>query len=407
MVAFWTLALSMAAVAALCVLTPLFFPPRGRNPGARQAVNIALFRERLAELAAARDQREVTPDEFAEMELEARRELLNDADRDFPEAAGSGIPLRAGLLAAAALVPLVAILLYADFGLSRGAIRDHQLTEQLTNTPPDHPDYRRLVSKFERFADSQGPQGRYSSLFLLAGAYLNLGDINKAEDAYAELAAQFPEDPGLASHHAQVLFIAADRRMTDGVRAAVDRALLLNPRDGRMMEIYAIAAMLEGDDELALSWFRRALATDIDSDRARLIRQTMNRLGISSEAAEGKAGFRRAIEVTVTAGEEVTLPGSSAVFVYARAASGKGVPLAARRLTLEALPASIRLDEAMAMIPGKGLASVDDVIVVARVSSTGNVGAAPGDFEARSEVIDLTKPVAPLTLSISDRAGSD
>ncbi|MFN8894463.1 MAG: c-type cytochrome biogenesis protein CcmI, partial [Betaproteobacteria bacterium] len=72
------------------------------------------------------------------------------------------------------------------------------------------------------------------------------------------------------------------------------------------------------------------------------------------------------------------------VFVVARAAQG-GPPLAAARLPLAAWPLSFRLDDSMAMIPGNLLSGHRAVLLVARVSASGNPIAQPGDLEGRLE----------------------
>ncbi len=55
----------------------------------------------------------------------------------------------------------------------------------------------------------------------------------------------------------------------------------------------------------------------------------------------------------------------------------------------------------MAMMPGMGLANVDQVVVIARVSASGQVTPAAGDYEARSDALDLTGEIAPLALNIT------
>ena len=55
------------------------------------------------------------------------------------------------------------------------------------------------------------------------------------------------------------------------------------------------------------------------------------------------------------------------------------------------------------MIQGMGLANFDSVVVIARASASGGVTASPGDYAAKSEVLDLTGEIAPLQLHISEQ----
>jgi cytochrome c-type biogenesis protein CcmH len=70
------------------------------------------------------------------------------------------------------------------------------------------------------------------------------------------------------------------------------------------------------------------------------------------------------------------------VFLFARSAAG-GPPVAAVRSTAGSLPLQFSLDDSMAMNPGNALSQHKDVVLVARVSKSGNAMAQPGDFEGR------------------------
>ena len=349
---FWLLASLMALAAAFFVLAPVFSDlfsdlfsdfwrassgssagsPFGQKSGQdRERLNVALFQERIAEFEVQKSRGELTEDELAELQLDARRDLLGDAastpssaplsDRAADESGdekGDAEPRPTKLLPlviAALFVPLAAMILYAgpDFmpGYSGGAIKEQVLTER------------------------------------------------------------------------------------------------------------ALAAMDAGDSVAAIRWFQLALAEDPEGRSAQIFRQLLEqmraeRMQSQPETSDGQVPDEKAsdkpmrfLEINIEAGEAVDLPDASTVFVYARAAAGPPAPLAVKRLTLGDLPARVRLDETMAMLPGMGLANFDEVIVVARISSTGGVSAAPDDFEARSEVMNLTQPIEPLTLKINSKVGSN
>lgn len=71
------------------------------------------------------------------------------------------------------------------------------------------------------------------------------------------------------------------------------------------------------------------------------------------------------------------------VFLFARRPDGPPMPLAVQRLQVKDMPYRFRLDDSQAMTETK-LSSVDRVVVVARVSRTGQAMPAPGDLEGRS-----------------------
>ena len=72
------------------------------------------------------------------------------------------------------------------------------------------------------------------------------------------------------------------------------------------------------------------------------------------------------------------------VFIYARAAEGPRMPLAIRRYTARDLPISFSLDDSLAMTPAMTLSKFDRVIVIARVSKSGEAITQPGDLLVES-----------------------
>jgi cytochrome c-type biogenesis protein CcmH len=105
------------------------------------------------------------------------------------------------------------------------------------------------------------------------------------------------------------------------------------------------------------------------------------------------AGGEASLQVKVGVSDDVRsrFAAGDAVFVYAKAAAGPKMPLAVQRLTLEQLPATITLDDSMAMMEGMNMSAFGTVVVSARVTKTGSAIAKAGDYIGQSEVEDVTK----------------
>ena len=73
------------------------------------------------------------------------------------------------------------------------------------------------------------------------------------------------------------------------------------------------------------------------------------------------------------------------------------MPLAVARLTLAALPATVTLDDSMAMVEGMNLSAFEQLVVSARVTSTGSAIAQSGDYIGQ---LDVTDKSADVTLNI-------
>ena len=155
MMAFWSLASLMALAAFACVALAGRAP---RQPEAdRTRLNVSLYRERLAALEEQR--REGTLDDagFAALDEEARRELLMDAAPparpDKTDKPGSQRQGARALLLGAALAPALALFVYADWGLGRGAMAHHDLAARIKATPADHPEFRGLIRQLAEQVD--------------------------------------------------------------------------------------------------------------------------------------------------------------------------------------------------------------------------------------------------------------
>jgi cytochrome c-type biogenesis protein CcmH len=388
---FYLGALVLGLLACAFVLLPLLRRSEQAGDLERKALNVALYREHVSELASEEDSEELA--------LEAQKVLLSETLADEVSVTRSQ-GTRNVFLVSAVLLPLFAALIYMDFGFGQGAIGDVALTQQFESvTLDDRIAYRRFVGQVERRA-SQRPEDP-DLQFLLARAYLNIEAYAESAEVMSGLVKQFPGDHNLLSQYAEVLYLKAGRRVDSAVDRAIEAALRLNPHDVSMMEIRAIGAMQEGDQQTALGWFQKALATGITGQRAELIRRAVERIGAVEATTIDAPLTGRSLTVVVSKPDGLEVSQSSMVFVYARAVDGPPAPLAVQRFPVARLPVEIILDETMAMVPGMSLATFDEVIVIARISQSGQVAPAPGDYEARSGVLNLSGEIEPDVLDIA------
>jgi len=88
------------------------------------------------------------------------------------------------------------------------------------------------------------------------------------------------------------------------------------------------------------------------------------------------------LNVTVNVSDEVRkkFNANDVIFVYAKAKQGPGMPLAAQRMTLAELPATVVLDDSMAMVEGMNISAFEQLVISARVSKSGSALAQSGDY---------------------------
>ncbi len=396
MTLFWLYALILGAMAAGFILVPVWLGRHVITPG-RESINVSLFEDQLADLKTQVSLGDLSTAEFDLMKLELQKNLLLDTRQLDSTTTESSHGFGKLPFFLAVLVPVLALMAYADFGLSWGAISDVELASSLKNDNPH--DTTSLRTTTEKLKESLKRQpDNHEGWFMLAQSYLRLSDYDKATEVFERLFTTFRGDATLASYRAESLFLADERKITQRVDAAISDALRLNPHDITMLEIRGMDAFRRGDLKASRQFFDRALPV-AEGERAELIRSviarielqegTTNRLAETGQTMETPvADEQRVLSVLVEVDQSVQVSEDSLVFVFARAASGPPMPLAVHRMQVRELPLLVRLDESMAMMEGMGLANFDKIQVVARISSSGIANVSPEDFEARSAIID-------------------
>ena len=109
-----------------------------------------------------------------------------------------------------------------------------------------------------------------------------------------------------------------------------------------------------------------------------------------------------AISGTVTMAPSLASKGSETdtLFVFARETNGPPMPVAIVRATKKDLPFAFRLDDSNSMMPSRKLSDVGTVVIVARISKSGQAMAQSGDLEGISQPV---KPGAAGVTVVIDR----
>ncbi|MEE4302127.1 MAG: c-type cytochrome biogenesis protein CcmI [Pseudomonadales bacterium] len=404
MTAFWPFALLLGAGAAAFVLFPLVRTSMlrgsadGRDASLRRASNLAIYEDRLAEIRADQDSGAIAADEAAALEAELARSLLRDAepegDGDAGATAASATEGRGLLYGAALAAPLLAVVLYADWGFSLGALADLSLAEDVQGLAAAERGEEtgggemrelavRLAARLEAEPDD------LDGWFLLGRTRLQLGEFEAAGAAFGEVAARAPESPVPRVFQAQALYMADDRTLTARVRAIVDAVLTIDPQQPIMLELLAMDAFQNRRFPEAADLFARVLAGGVEDEaRRRFLEDSLARArglaGLPPAPAPGTVaadGPSIAVSVELSPAALAELPPSAAVFVLARPVGGPRMPLAVKRLAPAAsLAATLTVEDAMA--PAMSLATADQVELVARLSRSGTAVPGPDDLEA-------------------------
>jgi cytochrome c-type biogenesis protein CcmH len=425
---FWLITAVLLLVALGFVLWPLL--RRSADPFVGQA---AQLRAQLHTLELAeRDGLLSTVDATARRER-LKSELLSLLDQPAAGKNSSGAPSRMTVLVLAAVIPLLTVVLYRQFGTPHallfsgvtaapaatgGAANSAAANSSAGNT--QGPDLRAAAEALAlRLADRPDDAEGWT---LLARTWQELGEFAQARDAFAKVYAIKSDDPEVISDYAQALGLASDPRSLLGQpRELLEKALKINPQHQRSMWLYGYSLRQAGELPATLELWNRLLAQmpegspeavslteQINVVRSELGQAALPVPGIATAAppaatpmatpanaasasandaadAAPSAGLRVQVVLDPALADQVAA--GDVLYIFARAESGPAMPLAIQRVAAGQLPLTVTLTDAMAMTPAMKLSSFPKVIVGARVSKSGNATAASGDLQGFSSAI--------------------
>ena len=401
---FIALSLLVAFMIAIIVIMPWLRGSRVQNkPVDNQllAINVAVFRERLAELKTDKESGTIDESHYDNQKLELERQLL-DAQREIAPMRNPGIKSRLILVV---WVPLLAALAYILIGNRApvfelwaaedkvGQVADDLLTGKIDQPPAwAIENGAQLISAMQtnvhRHADDPDRWMRLSELFL------SLEATPSAIEALSRAYRLSPDNEEIATTYAQVSFFANGGQLDANSRRVLEELLAKNPQHEGAQMLMAMGEARSNNFEQAQGWIKRLRASiaakpgDHSQALASLDELSANVSAQQQQASEG-------VEVTVSINASLLplVKADDVLFVAIRDVKG-GPPFAAKRLPISVIKqgeATISLSDLDAMMPERTLASARgdkvQLAVIARISHSGTADAESGDLTGNPVVI--------------------
>ena len=244
---FWIAASGLLLAALALLLLPLW---RERTEHVvedeRTTLNIALYRERLAELADQQMRELLSAEQLAEAQTEASRELLDDSatvESVTTYRLGRAVPF-----GVAVLVPLVALGLYLHWGASGPLALARELA-----TPPSS--VVELTVRLERAVQVQPSSAE--GWYLLGRTYMAQTRPADAAKAFAEAVQLGWRQPQLLGQWAQARYFADNRQWSDALQRLTDEALQANPQEPTTLGLLGMVAFEQARYQAAADYWQR------------------------------------------------------------------------------------------------------------------------------------------------------
>ncbi|OAI49509.1 hypothetical protein AYO43_10595 [Nitrospira sp. SCGC AG-212-E16] len=185
----------------------------------------------------------------------------------------------------------------------------------------------------------------------------------------------------------------------------IQQALKIDPNHVKALMLAGTVAFDRKDFGQAAKYWERASA-NLPADAEGELRQELrSSVAEAQRLASGKLALAKAVglatPVTKPSGQASSISGTvsltqslagkvaptDTVFVFAREMNGPPMPVSIVRATAQDLPATFRLDDSTSPMPSRKLSDAGLVVIVARLSKSGQAMPQSGDLEGVSQPV--------------------
>jgi cytochrome c-type biogenesis protein CcmH len=247
---------------------------------------------------------------------------------------------------------------------------------------------------------------------MLARSYMAMERYADAVPAFDKAFKLNPNDADMLADYADALGIHQGRKLEGKPETMIQKALKVDPNHVKALMLAGTIAYNRKDFSLAVKDWERARASlppDSDPEYSEQITAAIGdakqRMGGAPMMAATnaprpssampadhppvkKAGASRAITGKVVLGPGMagkTLPDT--LFVFAKDVAGPPMPVSIVRASKNDLPFTFRLDDSTSPMPSRKLSDIETVVIVARLSKSGQAMPGSGDLEGMSQPI--------------------
>jgi cytochrome c-type biogenesis protein CcmH len=397
---FWIL---VAVLVGLAFIAPALLrstTARQDQETGRTEQNVAIARERMAELEAEHAAGALDDADFEQAKRELELNLADELVDERPQQTGG--QSRALLLVLVIALPAATVALYQTLGAPEHMQIAGPGGSVSTSDPHaaqgEAPSVEELTARLEqRLAENPNNADGW---FMLGRTKMSLGRYAEAADAFEKTLELVGEHPSILIALADSVAMTQSGRISGRPAELVQRALAVSPDDVTALWLAGQAAEEQGDAAGALKYWRKAEAGLQDqpqllAELRGMIAQVERDSGIESAPIEAAGAAGPSLELDVSLAPELAgrVEPADTVFIFARAEQGPPMPVAAAKLRVGDLPAKVTLNDSMAMMPQMKLSLFEKVKVGARISRSGQPVAKSGDLESETRLVDVGNAV--------------
>lgn len=356
---------------------------------------ISIYEQRLVDLKTDLDNQRIDDANYSESIVELKRRLLNELSPE--KSLISKGNNRIFALTGGAFVIALSGIFYSLTGSQQQISAWHNAMDNLTEYGE-----RAVMQKGEQLTQNElqafalalrtklSRSGDDEMAWMLLGRVaMSLNEFDMAQQSFDKALRMNPDNKQVLISYSQILLLEGSEANMTRAAGMLSKVLNAEPTNLDAISLLALIAYERKDWPQAKAAFEVLLASMEKNDsRYGLISQRIAdiELQMQSEGSVMPVTKANSIAVTVNVASELInkLPEKGTLFVFAKAANGSPMPIAAVKLTSYSFPVTVELNDSTAMVEGMNLSSAEDIIISARISLDDSVMPSSGELEGHS-----------------------
>jgi len=410
MLLFWVIIIVMI-LATLALIFPALLKPSKAEITDAMAEKRAIFRQQFDEIEQDKINGVLDATQYDVAKSELERRMLDEIGTNAVLASNSKPDRRlAGILLV--LLPLASVIIYYKIGSPASVMIPTVLPNTISETATAQTkvednamagDIEPLLASLKAKLDKNPGDG--TGWALLARSYIELRRHADAVPAYEKAVKAIPDDPQLLADYADALAVVNGHDLSGKPEELANQALKLDPHHTKALLLAATASFNRKDYKQAIAhWEQLQQDLPADSDilpevkaslievyalaglKSPVLSEKIKSQPLASEQQQAAfAGVNGTVSIAPALASK--LDPAATVFVFARATQGPPMPVAIVRTKAKDLPYTYRLDDSSALMPGNKLSQAKEVVIVARISKTGDAKPQAGDLQGLSAAV--------------------
>ena len=356
---------------------------------------ISIYEQRMVDLKTDLDNQRIDDANYSESIVELKRRLLNELSPE--KSLISKGNNRIFALTGGAFVIALSGIFYSLTGSQQQISAWHDAMDNLTEYGE-----RAVMQKGEQLTQNElqafalalrtklSRSGDDEMAWMLLGRVaMSLNEFDMAQQSFDKALRMNPDNKQVLISYSQILLLEGSEANMTRAAGMLSKVLNAEPTNLDAISLLALIAYERKDWPQAKAAFEVLLASMEKNDsRYGLISQRIAdiELQMQSEGSVMPVTKANSIAVTVNVASELLnkLPEKGTLFVFAKAANGSPMPIAAVKLTSYSFPVTVELNDSTAMVEGMNLSSAEDIIISARISLDDSVMPSSGELEGHS-----------------------